>query len=79
MAKEYRDLTCEQRSEMFDDIQTMLKDGEPLDKIKFKIMAKYNIADVWSSKSRWDLPNLEKFIQRVKEWSETEIIRGETF
>jgi hypothetical protein len=74
MIVEYKDLTCEQRSEMFDDIQAFLQKGLPVNEIKLKIMATYGITDTWSGKSRWDIKSLEEFIRRVKDWSETIII-----
>jgi hypothetical protein len=73
MALEYRDLTCEQRTRMFDDIQALLEKEIPISEIKSKIMANYNITDIWTRKSRWDIVTLEDFINKVKGWSEMKI------
>jgi hypothetical protein len=74
MAIEYRDLTCEQRSKMFDDILALLKEDIPVDQIKVKIMATYGLTDVWSCKNRFEISNLEEFIKRAKEWSERKVV-----
>lgn len=73
MAKEYLDLTCEQRSRMFDDIQAMLQEQLPVAEIKLKIMDTYGLTDVWTGKSRWDIKSLDEFIRRVKEWIEIKL------
>jgi hypothetical protein len=74
MAIEYRDLTCEQRSKMFDDILAFLREEMPIKEIKLKIMAIYGLSEVWSCKTRYDINNLEEFIRRAKEWSERKIV-----
>jgi hypothetical protein len=73
MALEYRELTCEQRTRMFDDILALLKEEIPLSEIKSKIMADYKITDIWTRKSRWDIVTLEDFINKIKGWSEMKI------
>jgi hypothetical protein len=74
MAIEYRDLSCEQRSKMFDDILVLLKEEAPVNEIKLKIMAAYGLTDVWSCKTRFEINSLEEFIRRAKEWSERKVV-----
>ncbi len=73
MAVEYRDLTCEQRKKMFDEVHALLTEGVPVDDIKVKIMAAYGLTDTWSCKNRWDIQSLDEFISKVKNWSEIKI------